>query len=201
MNICRACPLFLVLSALAACQSAPTAPTVIEAPGVAPVATAQPYVWDSADELAAWVSNGVSTGPVSVAGDGAAAVIRMDLAGGEAKLHGPDLVPPPNDVQAVVMRYRWVDPDQAGGILISVYLRPPQVSDQVGIPRLFPPIGRDLSEIRSGNWLEKTLMSNGSSRPPYSVRYLLFTLYGSTSARPTRPVQGALEIDWIALTR
>ena len=194
----RATALLILLTALAAaCENSPTAPYVIEAPHVAPVATATPYVWDSADELTAWVKNGVTTGTVSVAGEGIDAVIRVDLRAGPASLHGPDLDPPLDDVQSVRMRYRWFARNASDRPWIYFYLRPPQVSDSVTLPRLFP---QDFSEILSGAWLEKTLSSWMATHPTYPVLYGLINVSSATSSPPTTD-HGTLEIDRIELIR
>jgi hypothetical protein len=187
----------LALAVASACQSSPTAPYVIEAPRVAPVATAKPYVWDSAVELTAWVTNGVTTGTASVAGDGIDAVIRVDLSGGPASLHGPDLDPPLADVQSVRMRYRWFARSASDRPRVYFYLRPPQVSDTVALPRLSP---QDFSEILSGAWLEKTLSTGGQTTPTYPVLYGFISVSSPTSSPPTTD-HGTLEIDRIELVR
>jgi hypothetical protein len=187
----------LGLAIASACQSSPTAPYVIEAPRVAPVATAKPYVWESADELVGWVKDGVSTGAVSVKGDGIDAVIRVDLSGGPASLHGPDLDPPLADVQEVRMRYRWFARNASDRPQVYVYLRPPQVSDRGTMPRLFP---QDFSEILSGAWLEKTLSTWMATHPTYPVMYGFISVSSATSS-PQTTDHWTLEIDRIELVR
>jgi len=193
MTMHRVLSVLAIGAVLAGCETAPTTPTVIEAPRVPPVSTAAPYVWDSADELAPWVSNGVSTGSISVVGDGTDAVIRVDVAAGPGALHGPDLDPAIGDVQSARMRYRWVDHDQVGSLQITMYLRPPDLSPTTVLPRLVPPTG-GATELRTGAWLEKTLTSSVGPGPPYPVRYGFIVI-----SRSGAGTHGAFEIDWIAL--
>src|SRR6186713_2016105 len=102
----RLCVLVTLAVAALACETSTPAPTVILAPSVPAVATADPYRWDTRDELAAWV-NGSTIGSAEVVGDGADALIRIQVSAGDATLHGPDCDPPPIDVQSARLRYRW----------------------------------------------------------------------------------------------
>ena len=90
---------------LAACGDVPE-PFVVPSP-TAPsrVVTAQPLVWDSRDELLDWVANGVTSGPITVEGNGAAAFIRVKL-DFKSLLRGPDLAPPVAGVRAARIRAR-----------------------------------------------------------------------------------------------
>src|SRR5262245_32903758 len=122
----------------AACESAPASPKIIPPASVAAVATGVPNVWDTRTEMAAWLDNGVSTGPATLVGDGTEAVIRVDVAAGNARLHGPDFDPPLNGVTGARIRYRLLDngPNESIGVL--VYLRPTTLGpNNLYVPELF----------------------------------------------------------------
>src|SRR6185436_14250890 len=179
-----------------------TAPTIIPAPSVPSVATARPLIWDSAEELSAWVTNGVSTSDATIVGTGVDALIQIDLSRINASLHGPDLDPALSEVQTVRMRYRWVDRAANDDVLsITMYLREPGTGLPAGIPAFFPPTGKNgelLSEFFSGVWIERTFSPQGS-RPPYQVRFALLEMGTRFTGSPRR-YHGHIEIDWIALT-
>jgi hypothetical protein len=198
----RSLPILLMFVAAgeSACESSPTAPIVTPAPSVPAVATAKPLIWDSPDELSAWVTH-VSTGDAAVIGTDIDAVIRVDIAQQNAKLHGPDLDPALGDVQTVRMRYRWVDRGANDRSLsLFIYLREPGASVPDIIPRLAPPVTSSaIAEFQSGVWIERTFTSQiGSIRPPFRVRFALVDI--GTSFVTNRNLHGAIEIDWIALT-
>lgn len=195
----RARPVLLLLVAAAACETTPTAPTVIEPPLVPAVATAVPLRWDSADELAAWTTP-VSTGPFSIQGDSTDAVIRVDLIAGNAALHGPELDPPLVDVQGVRMRYRWLNRQDGDSLFLPVYLRPPGVPTT--LPRLLPPSSSaDFTLIRSGAWMERMLTTNSVTKSLFSARYAVLKVTNTLFTAPAPPSHGTVEIDWIEIAR
>jgi hypothetical protein len=191
----------VVVLLTAACDSAPVSPTIIPPRSVAAVPAAVPGVWDSAAELGAWVNNGVSTGPALVVGNGADAVIRVDVAS-VVNLHGPDLDPPMTGVTSARVRYRWIASGPSDVLLVDMYLRPPTLDRNLSIPHLFY-IGSDLSsppQNSSGEWVEELFTAHGISRPPYSVRFATLTVGGSGTYAPAA-IHGTVEIDWVALVR
>ena len=185
----------LALASLAACETSPPAPSVIPGPFVPTVATAVPGVWDARDELTAWVDNGATTGPATVAGDGTSAVIQIRLGEGAAALHGPDLDPSLASVMSGRIRYRWLDAGSAGQVLLLLYFRPHQFEGRDLLTTLARVGPFNFAEERSGAWLERRLTT--SREGPFNVRYALLTIGRSGSS----PLQGVFEIDWIALDR
>jgi hypothetical protein len=98
--------LVIVTAAATGCGDVP-GPVVIPGP-TAPsrVTTDQPLVWDSREELLEWVANGVTRGPITVEGDGAAAFIRVKLDLSDYVMRGPDLVPAAAGVRGARIRAR-----------------------------------------------------------------------------------------------
>jgi hypothetical protein len=96
----------IVTAAATGCGDVP-GPVVIPGP-TAPsrVTTDQPLVWDSREELLEWVANGVTRGPITVEGDGAAAFIRVKLDLHDYVMRGPDLGPPAEGVRGARLRAR-----------------------------------------------------------------------------------------------
>ena len=194
----------LVVAALgAACESSPVTPTITPAPTAPAVATAQANVWDRHDELQPWIAPGLSTGVLSLAGEGADAVIRVDVSQGGARLRGPELDGASSQIGSARLRFRWLDAGQNESIFMSVYLRPVEFGESLFVPRLTVPVnGASITEQRSGNWLERTFTVTSGSRltPPFSVRYAVvdFLTLGSSQ---NGALHGVVEIDWIALLR
>jgi hypothetical protein len=199
-------PLWLAFAALTtACEIRPTAPTILPPPAVPAVATVRPLEWDSRDELAAWVNNGASSGPASVAGEGNDAVIQVDVSQGLVRLHGPSFDPPVDGVRAARVRYRWLGrvSDATSEVLrVDVYLQPAGGPPGLAIPHLFF-IPADLSkppDESSGTWVDQQFTSHGTSRPPYSVEFPVVTIDGTGAYGPAH-IHGTVEIDLIALIR
>jgi hypothetical protein len=191
----RSSPILATMVLLVACETAPVAPTVIESPRVAPVATAQPYVWDSAEELAAWVTV-VSTGAISLSGEGAEAVIRVDVGAGAASLHGPEFDPPLVGIRSVTMRYRWVEGQEGDSLSVSAYFRESGATSAA--TRLDPPVSLEyLSSLRSGAWQERTLKVNASGDHTFTARFALVRVASTPLPIVGRATHGVVEIDWI----
>jgi hypothetical protein len=162
------------------------------------VPTAVPNVWDTRAELAAWANNGVSTGPATLVGDGTEAVIRVDVAAGNARLHGPNFEPPLNGVTGARIRYRLLNngPNESIGVL--VYLRP----TTLGPNNLYiPELCNDLYKLRrsGGEWTDEVLASYERFKPPYTIQFAVLTVYGYE--RAITPIRGVVEIDSITLLR
>lgn len=185
----------LSLASLAACETSPPAPSVLPGPFVPTVATATPGLWDARDELAAWVDNGATTGPATMAGDGATAVIQVRVGEGAAALHGPDLEPGLSTVVSGRIRYRWLDAGTAGQLQLLLYFRPHQFEGRDLLTTLSRVGPFNFVEERSGAWLERRFTT--SREGPFNVRYALLTIGRSGSS----PLHGVFEIDWIALER
>lgn len=196
--------ILILLAGLAiACEISPVAPTIVPAATVPAAATVQPNVWDRREELLPWVTSGISTGTVSVTGDGADAVIRVEVAQGDANLHGPDLERTSSEVRSAQLRYRWQNREVNDSLFVTVYLRPIAFDLSLSVPRLTTATSSAaLAEQHSGNWIERTfsLTSGSPISPPFSVKYALVNLRGSGTYGPA-PVHGVVEIDWIALVR
>ena len=80
---------------------------VVPGPAVPNPLPAGRYVWDTREELAAWVDNPVATKSISLEGDGAEAFIRVVRPELEWVLRGPDLDPAATGVRSFRLRYRW----------------------------------------------------------------------------------------------
>jgi hypothetical protein len=181
----------------------PTAPTIIPATLAPPVATARPGVWDSGTELAAWVTNGLSSGPAVVVGDGNDALIRIDLPACQnscasienngISLHSPAFEPPVYDLRTVRIRYRWMPDGRYGG---ATYLSP-NIDLQAPAPNLNAGLARSLFLIvvdHHGAWAEEEFTQYGNGGQLFSARGAVLTICGSCE-------RGRLEIDWLALVR
>lgn len=115
-----ACSFVLIGTAMliGACKvGGPKPPQFIAGPSVpSPIPTGAPHLWDTRTELEVWARNAVTSGPMTVLGSGADAVINFDRPSESWVLRGPDLEPPAEGVSGVRIRYRW-EPDprlQAG---------------------------------------------------------------------------------------
>jgi hypothetical protein len=105
------------LLALAVCANCALGPGddayVIPGPTApAYVSTHVPFTWETRGELDVWVNNSVSRGPISLIGEGAAAVIRIDVDRFAANgvswvLRGPDFDPPLQGVRGLKIRYSY----------------------------------------------------------------------------------------------
>jgi hypothetical protein len=181
----------------------PTAPTTIPATLAPPVATARPGVWDSRTELAAWVTNGLSSGPAVIVGDGSDALIRIDLPAcpgfcaslenNGISLHSPAFDPPVYDLRTFRIRYRWVPDGPYGG---ATYLSP-NIALQAPAPNLAagPPGSLFLIVVdHHGAWAEEEFSQGGSGRQLFSARGAVLSICGYCE-------RGRLEIDWLALVR
>ncbi len=182
----------------------PTAPTTIPATLAPVVATAHPGVWDSRDELAAWVTNGLSSGPAVIVGDGNDAVIRIDLPAcsypcsslenNSINLHSPAFEPPVNDLRTFRIRYRWLPDGPYGG---ATYLTP-YIELQAPAPNLHAGPPAELFIVvgdHQGAWVEEEFIPwSGSGPPPFSARGAVLNICGSCE-------RGRLEIDWLTLAR
>jgi hypothetical protein len=170
----------------------PDAPYVIPGP-TAPsmTVTALPHVWDTREELESWINNKVSRGPVSIHGEGRAAVIRIAVAVGDPAPHwvlrGPDFQPPVTGVHSIRLQYRCAPPAIAPQILVWGTLN--ALFEVVDFPI---EIGqaRSYVDITCGESAE-VILKPSNYRQPLDVRYAY--LHSSDSNR------GVLEIDSIAL--
>jgi hypothetical protein len=190
-------PLLVTASALG-CESSPVTPTVIPTASVPAVVTVQPNVWDRDEELRPWITPGTTTGAVTIAGEGAEAVIRVDVSRGTANLQGPDLEPALSSVRSARLRYRWIDRGADGSLFLTVYLRPITLNDALSVPRLTAATSAaGTAELNSGNWVERTFTVMSGSPPISSsaMRYALINVRGTGAT----PIHGMVEIDWIAL--
>jgi hypothetical protein len=157
-------------------------------------------VWDSRDELAGWVTNGVSSGRASVEGEGVEAVIRIDVPGGtNLNLRSPAFDPPVNDLQTIRLRYRWLDgtSGQYGKngqyLSIDLGLQTPTFDFSRGQPWLFIVVAN-----RAGAWVEQDFTPNVAFTPPFSALSAAISICGVCGEVFGK---GQLEIDWIALVR
>jgi hypothetical protein len=103
----RACAFaaFFGAALIAGCGAIPEEHVIPGPTAPSRVTTETPLVWDSRAELLDWVGNGVTRGPITVEGEGAAAFIRVKLDVGSL-LRGPDLAPPVTGVRGARIRAR-----------------------------------------------------------------------------------------------
>jgi hypothetical protein len=153
--------------------------------------TQTPYVWDSREELAVWVNNGVSNGSFTIDGSGNAAVIRVNEPNAQWTLRGPDLSPSPTDVRTVEIRYRWVpdaslSPSASRTLLVAAYFEP-----ATRLPDFLQPAAWATFEPREQ--LSEIAFKPGQFTPPIDVRYVYFNCFGGN--------RGVLDIDRISLIR
>jgi hypothetical protein len=185
---------FVIATAAAAgCGEVPE-PLVIPGP-TAPsrVTTDQPLVWDTREELLEWVGNGVTRGPITVEGDGAAAFIRIALDLNDYVMRGPDLVPPAQGVRGARVRAR----------LRHDRSRPSQAVQTEDVHMYFevvdPSIPNTQSSMRVGvppsdEWVDLEL------KPAlYCCLHPLTVRYAYVPFRSTSPA--TMEIDRIELTK
>jgi hypothetical protein len=190
----RLASLAVVAVLAAACETERPLPFVIPGPtGPSAVPTAAPYVWDTREELAVWVDNGVSKGAVTVEGAGADAFIRVEFSTADWVLRGPDLSPAPTDVRSATIRYRWrVDPSLPASASqshrVSAHFESrsavePFHSGQITVS----------ATLTSREALADATFNASQLGPPIDVQF--FYLTGFAFSR------GVLEIDRIALVR
>jgi hypothetical protein len=186
---------FAIFAAVAAgCRVGghPVQPTSIPATLAPVVPTHHPGVWDSRDELSGWVTNGLSSGPVTIVGEGDDALIRIDLpATPSINLHSPAFDPPVKDLRTFRIRYRWLPDGPYGG---CCYL----VLDFVLQDSVLNHAPTHLSVIvgnNHGEWVEEEGHPTMHDNPPFSPRGAVLHISGSGGIR------GRLEIDWMALMR
>ena len=198
----RLCVFVTLAVAPLACETVPPGPSVILAPSIPAVATAEPYRWDTRDELAAWV-NGSTIGSAEVVDDAADALIRIHISAGDAILHGPDCNPPPPDVQSARLRYRWTGRADGDGIIFLLHLRPMEFDEDTRIPSLQPRGAYNQSVERAGGWTERTLAADSGFTPPFMVRFAALRVdgIGISGTRSTPTANCIVEIDWIDLVR
>jgi hypothetical protein len=185
------------IPALAACQRVsggglstfiPTAPTV---------PTAQPLVWDSAEELRGWVNNSITKGVVSVQGRDAEAFIRAALGAEALLLRGPDLDPPVAGIRTVRLRYRWTpDAGQRTPLVGLVAYLQPLTMTTTSVPTALI-VATPIADV----WRESSLTFSDSSWAPLStpMRYARLGDRRDGDTYPSQP--GTLDIDWIRLER
>ena len=175
-------------------------PYVIPGPtGPTPVSTRESYVWDSRDELAIWIDNRVSRGPISMTGDGPNAVIRIEtgqptfsLENGsslEWVLRGPDFDAPVTGIRAVRIRYTWAPALRNAAVPVAM----PDIAAGFELSGKHP-IGIQMT-LTSATVREpagELTLENRNVRP-FDARYVY--LYSDGGNR------GVLEIDSIALVR
>ena len=186
---------------LSACETRPAgSPYVIPGPtGPSQVATETPYVWDTRDELAVWLDNKVSRGPVSASGEGRSAVIRIESGGPPLStsdvervawvLRGPDFETPLTGIRAVRIRYVWTPALRNTSVPVAIpdiyasfeALAPRFALDQIRL-------SADISREPSGEMILEE--RHGA---PFAARYVYLHSDGGN--------RGVLEIDSIALVR
>lgn len=183
----------VIATAAVGCGDVPE-PLVIPGP-TAPgrIITDQRFVWDSREELLDWAVNGVTRGPITVEGDGAAAFIRVKLGVNEYAMRGPDHAPPASGVGGARVRAR----------LRHDRSRPPQAVQTEDVHLYFevlnPLVPNAQPSMRvsvppSEEWLELELKpALYCCLQPLTVTYA-YVLFRSTSA-------ATMEIDRIELTR
>jgi hypothetical protein len=196
-----------------ACETTPVEPTWAPGPSVPGVATAVPLMWDAAEELAVWATNGASKGPISLEGTGPQAFIRIRLGGGtptlpgeyflQVVLRGPDLEAPVR-ISGLRMRDRWVT-----SVPPNINYGPGSMSGALGysqpVAPPYPPGTSDgtLFFTRSDNasaadWRETELIHTG--RAADAIRYVYLALGSYTGGSDCGyPIQ--LDIDWISIER
>jgi len=186
----------------------PGAPSLIPPPSVAAVPTLAPGVWDTRTELAAWVDNGATTGPVSLIGDGADAVIRIDFSAGEALLHGPTLASPTRRVVSARLRCRWIGAAKHDLVFVTMSLRPPNPSAShfFGGPILRPTYPSEnqrpqlpLIDTSAGNWVDQDMASGVPGLPVYETEFVTILIGGGTPNVAPAAIHGVMEIDRIQL--
>jgi hypothetical protein len=149
-------------------------------------------MWDSRTELADWVDNSITRGPVTLEGDGTAAFLRVRRGATTALLRGPDLPTPAAGVQSARIRVRLrYDFPPTGfprtdrfGLTFDV-TNPPTPGVQPHLFATVPP---------GDDWQELTLLSDAyCCTPPFTVRYGYVELFHNQPA--------TLDIDWIAFVQ
>jgi hypothetical protein len=133
-----------------------------------------------------------------VVGEGAAAAIEVDISRVDALLHGPNFDPPAR-IDSARIRYRWVGRGTNELVFLTMYLRPPTLTGDLTIPKLFPDFSQD---FLAGTWVETVLTDHNVNRTrgPYDTLFPTIQLTGSGTYGPAR-IRGVIQIDWIALTR
>jgi hypothetical protein len=168
------------------------------------MATAAPGVWDTETELKSWLQNPPAIGASTIADEGAAAVLRVDMTTGDLTLRGPLLDPAARSVSSGRIRYRWLGRLDGEVLLMTFYLRPVQFDELLHLPRLDKRLPFDLSQApieESGDWVEQDFVDanvNGS-RPPYQTLFAAIALRGARTRPPFGGIHGHVDIDWIAL--
>lgn len=179
----------------AGCEVGNRSEYVIPGPTVpSRVATLEPLVWDTHDELANWVENDVAKGPLAIDGSGAAAVIKITRADQAWVVRGPDFVPAVTDVRTLRLRYRWrPDSTLPATATQTSYLT---ASFETTRPVLaFDPTAQAAAYATLGatdNWTSIDFRP-GQFTPPIEVRYCYIHSLGAN--------RGVLEIDRIELMR
>jgi hypothetical protein len=165
-------------------------PWVIAGPTVPSVALREPFVWDTREELLAWIDNAVTRGPFRIDTDGSNGAIAIDfVAGSYVLLRGPNLAPPLPRVRAVRIRYMWSPSSDRHAATLGVRF------DAANSPRADLQL-RGSAELRpASTWTETELRvpSYASTYRPLDVNYVYFEGDSASSA------EGVLKIDSIAL--
>ncbi len=186
---------------VAGCESGrPGQSYVIPGPtGPTPVSTVTPYVWDTREELAVWADNRVSRGPISMSGDGPAAVIRIEsgaptfsLENGSRVqwvLRGPDFETPVTGIRSVKIRYTWLPAIRNSTVPVAI----PDINAAFEGPE--HRLSSDQLTLRSDIAREPSgeMLLDDEYTVPFEARY--FYLYSDGGNR------GVLEIDSISLVR
>jgi hypothetical protein len=197
--------LVMTVSTLAGCERVSGGAVSTFIPTAPSVPTAQPLVWDSREELSAWVNNTITKGTVSVEGAGNDAFIRAILGAQSLLLRGPDLEPPIAGIRAVSLRYRWTSDVQpvpgiegTGYLGLFAYLQPANMTASTWQP--MTSVG---AMPTSGAWRESTLRFPDTPPAPTSVpmRYLRIGTDRDDVVRTYSSVPGTLDIDRIQLIR
>jgi hypothetical protein len=197
--------LVMTVSTLAGCERVSGGAVTTFIPTAPSVPTAQPLVWDSREELSAWVNNTITKGTVSVEGEGSDAFIRVVLGPQGVLLRGPDLEPPIAGITAVRLRYRWacdLEPvpgiEGTGYLVLFAYLQPANMTASTWQP--MTSVGTMPTGVA---WRESTLSFPDTPYVPTSLpmRYVGIETYrDGVAGAPSLP-SGTLDIDRIQLIR
>ena len=162
---------------------------MIAGPTVPSVVLREPLVWDTREELMAWIDNPVTRGPFRIDTDGSNGAIAVDF-GQYVLLRGPNLDPPLKRVRAVRIRYMWIPSDDKRVATLVVRF------DAVNSPRADLQLRGFADLRRTSTWTETELRvpSYAFTYTPLDVNYVYFEGDSANDAN-----DGLLKIDSIML--